>query len=96
MSEISETEAQYARWTSEHWERAESQGWNMFDYDGLGLWQLQRSDEAGVFETDGEAIDFVREMADRGDPTARLALDLDAFFEPLIYPEKAVTAGPRL
>jgi len=94
MSDISEAEAQYVRWTQEHSDAAVAQGWDLFDYDTRGLWQLQRHDEAGVFETDDEAIEFVREMADRGDPVARLALDLDAFFEPLIYPEKAPSTWP--
>jgi len=90
MTEPTGTEIvdQFYRWTSEHSRLAVSQGWDMFDYDCSGMLQLQRSDEEGVFATDQEAIDFVKQQAERGDETAKLALELDAFFEPLIYQER--------
>jgi len=79
---------QFYRWTSEHSRQAVSQGYDMFDYDCSGMLQLQRSDEEGVFATDDEAISFVKGLAERGDETAKLALELDAYFEPLIYQER--------
>jgi len=89
---------QFYLWTGEHSRQAVSQGWDMFDYDCSGMLQLQRSDEEGVFASDDEAIAFVKVLAERGDETAKLAIELDAFFEPLIYQERQyqMDAAPEI
>lgn len=79
---------QAKRWTTEHSKRAVSQGWNMFDYDQTGALQIQRLDEADVFTSDDEALSYAKGRAERGDETAKLALELDAYFGPIIYPPK--------
>jgi hypothetical protein len=86
MSEFTnaETAAQFARWTKEHSLAAEREGWNMFDYDGMGLLQLECYSELGVFDGDDEALEHVRNRAEAGDGTARLALELEAYFQPII------------
>lgn len=40
---------------------AQAEGWGMFEVDGR--YQLQRDDEAGIFESDGDAILFVAAKA---------------------------------
>jgi hypothetical protein len=89
MASDAEIQENYSRWTDAHGVIARSQGWDMFDYDSRNLLQLQRLDLRAAFETDQDAIDFVTEKAAKGDATAKLALDLDAFFQPIIYPEMA-------
>jgi hypothetical protein len=91
----SEYPEQYNQWTAAHRAEAEKQGWNLFDYDSRGLLQIQRSDEAEIFNTDQEAVDFIKGLASNGDVTALLALELDAFFEPIIYPDQAAS-GPKM
>jgi hypothetical protein len=92
--ENTEYSEQYNQWTDAHSAEAEKQGWNLFDYDNRGLLQIQRSDEAEIFNTDQEAVDFITAEAGNGNETAKLALELDAFFEPIIYPEQ--TSGPKM
>jgi len=87
MSSQAEIDARYDSWTSDHETIARSQGWNMFDYNCMGLLQLQKCDDLGIFENDQEAIDFVTNRAAEGDETAILGLELDKFFEPIIYPK---------
>jgi hypothetical protein len=93
--ENSEYPQQYNRWTDADSAKAEVQGWNLFDYDNRGLLQIQRVDEAEAFNTDQEALDFIKDRASQDDETAKLALELDAFFEPIIYPEQAAS-GPKM
>jgi len=79
-----ETRKQLARWTNEHSIAASAEGWNMFDYNSMGLLEIERCDESDVFSTDQEAIDFIRLRASAGDPKAVLALELDHYFQPII------------
>lgn len=85
MTKGSELAEKFNSWTKEHRAKAQSEGWDLFNYDGRGLLQIQRIDELEVFESDGAAVDFVSKKADEGDKTAQLALELDHFFEPFIY-----------
>lgn len=96
MASQAEIKEQRDRWTDEHRAIAQSQGWDMFDYDGMGLLQIQRCDEAEIFGSDQEVIDLLQSKASSGDATATLALEIDKFFEPIIYPELAnqVEADP--
>lgn len=79
---------QYLRWKHTDANIAQSQGWDMFDYDCRGLLQIQRCDEAEAFESDAEAIAFVKTRADSGSTTAALAIELHEFFDPLIYADR--------
>ncbi len=38
-------------------------GWALFDYDRTGLMQIQRDDEADIFASDAEAVDYVKRRA---------------------------------
>jgi hypothetical protein len=93
MSQINE---QFARWTRQHEKAAMSQGWLMSNFDRRGLLQLQRYDDAEIFASDADALGFVRGKAAEGDATAALALELHAFFDPLIYPSDDACSKPRL
>jgi hypothetical protein len=44
---------------------ADAEGWGLFDVDSLGVGhlQIQRDDEADIFESDDAAIEFVRRVA---------------------------------
>lgn len=64
-----------AEWTIEHGEEAESQGWNIFESDERGL-EIQRDDEAGIFDTDEDAVKYVERQAARGNECAASALRL--------------------
>lgn len=77
---------QFVRWTETHAKAAQKQGWDMFDYDCRGLLQIQKSDEAEIFASDAEAAEFVGVQAESGDETARLAIELNSFFDRHIYP----------
>lgn len=94
-----ETRAQNARWTDEMDAAATAEGWSMFDYDCMGLREIERCDESGVFESDLDALAFVEKQAAAGDPKAVLALELDAYFQPIINRVReanaALNARPR-
>ncbi|NTF23589.1 hypothetical protein G6L37_35030 [Agrobacterium rubi] len=77
---------QYDRWTGEHAQAAQKQGWDMFDYDCRGLLQIQRCDMDEAFATDADAVEFVGIQAADGNPTAMLAVELNSFFDRHIYP----------
>ncbi len=83
---------QYDRWTRAHQDEACKAGWGLFDYDGSGLLQLQKLDEADNFECDEDAINHVKTLAAQGNETARLAIELHNFFDPLIYPDETPSA----
>jgi hypothetical protein len=89
MVSQAEIKEQWDRWTEDHRAIAQAEGWDMFDYDCRGLLQIQRCDEAEVFGSDQEVIDLLETKASSGDATAILALEIDKFFEPIIYPELA-------
>jgi hypothetical protein len=77
------------RWTAKHQAVALSQGWDLFDYDGLGFLQLQKVDGARVFLSDAGAYAHVEAEAAKGCKTAALALELDTYFSGLIYARTA-------
>lgn len=92
MQVTEEQLVQSARWTKDHSKAAADAGWDMFRYDDLDMLQLQRCDEKEIFPSDMEAIDFVKQKAAAGDEIAQLALELDAYFEPVI---DALRSAPR-
>ncbi|WP_321966977.1 hypothetical protein [Burkholderia cepacia] len=61
-------------WTSKDASIADAQGWGLFDSYGHGELQLQRCDEASVFEDDTAAAKHVQSLADRGDNLAIRAI----------------------
>ncbi|HEP6430584.1 TPA: hypothetical protein VDB83_004907 [Burkholderia cenocepacia] len=63
-------------WTSEDCAIADKQGWNLFDVDGSGYLEIQRDDEAQVFESDDDALAYVREQAQGGCPVALKAMGI--------------------
>jgi hypothetical protein len=46
-------------WTAADSATATAEGWDLFDYDGTGLRQIQRDDGADLFESDDAAISHV-------------------------------------
>ncbi|MDR5799079.1 MULTISPECIES: hypothetical protein [Caballeronia] len=63
------------KWTKEDSAVADAGGWGLFESLGNSLeLQLQRCDEAAVFENDEAVATHVQTMADRGDPVAIRAI----------------------
>ncbi len=64
---------------------AESQqGWNLFDFDNTGLLHIERDDAAQIFESDADAVEHVRFLAESGDQKARHAIQLHDLNQPKI------------
>jgi hypothetical protein len=54
----------WERWTKQHSEEANYQGWNVFAVEGnRHNLEIQRVDELEVFDSDQDALDFVRAWA---------------------------------
>lgn len=70
-----ETDLKEYKWTKEDSAAADAGGWGLFESLGNSLeLQLQRCDEAAVFENDEAVATHVQTMADRGDPVAIRAI----------------------
>lgn len=95
MATTDEMSVQYKLWTSDMAESVQPQGWDLFDYDNRGMLQIQKDDEMEIFATDSDAIEFVKGRAAEGDETAKLALSLHNFFDPIIYPEAPTVEEER-
>lgn len=80
-----EDKAQAKRWTPEHALKAGAQGWDMFDYDQTGALQIQSIDDSDKFANDDEALAHIAQRARKGDELCQLAMELDRYFEPIIY-----------
>lgn len=52
------------------------EGWGLFDVDSTGYLEIQKSDEAGVFDDDDDAFSFVRRLAEAGSRLHSEALDI--------------------
>lgn len=66
---------------SDNWTRiqekiARAEGWCLSERDD-GLYQIQKLDDVGVFETDDAALDYVRMRARQGGFVHQRALRLD-------------------
>ena len=66
----------HRKWTKRDTTRSYSQGWGVFDYDGTGLLEICKLDEADDFGDDDGALRHVIERASLGQVTARKALAL--------------------
>lgn len=65
------------RWTKSQKDEATAQGWNVFAIDGnQANLAIQRDDEAEIFQSDNEALQFVIVQAKSGNMTCKTALDL--------------------
>jgi len=77
---------------------AQREGWKLYDNDGLGYLQIQRVDDAEVFDQDADAIDFVIAKASTS-AIHRHALTLHTGYAPMIEDhcraENARLAGER-
>lgn len=64
--------------------QAFSEGWGLFDVDtdACIYTDLQRLDDAGVFESDNQAVLFVKEQAHRGSRYHQRALELNGLSTP--------------
>lgn len=81
-----EDRAQAARWTADHFWHAAKQDWYLFDYDCTGALQIRCSDELDdKLNGDEEAIRIAKAQAAAGCEIAKLALELDLYFKPIIY-----------
>jgi hypothetical protein len=49
-------------------------GWEVIDWGGYGLLHIERDDDADIWDTDEQAVEFVRQLARRGEPDAIDAL----------------------
>lgn len=64
-------------WTDACQQQAFDQGWGIFAVDGNeDDLEIQRLDETMVFDSDGDAFEYVLSLARNGDPIAILALEL--------------------
>lgn len=63
-------------WTELFSDIAQKEGWDIFDSDHGP--EIERCDEAGIFASDQEAVDYVRSKAERGYVMYRIARDIDA------------------
>jgi hypothetical protein len=61
-------------WTVEDQKAAEVEGWSLFNHPHAP--EIQRDDEAAVFESDEAAIQFVLRLANAGRPYAQRAFAL--------------------
>jgi hypothetical protein len=50
-------------WTDANSQAASAEGWDVFDVDGTGYFEIQKVDEVELFDSDEEAINFVRMQA---------------------------------
>ena len=78
-------------WTSDNIDQAYAEGWNIFEASGSSLnedgempYQLQRDDEAAIFEDDTTAWHHVYNRANEGSELHRQAL---AFLQEFSTPE---------
>jgi len=71
-------------WSKEDSAAAQEQGWDLFatSSEGKGVSSIQRHDEAELFESDNQAVEFVRAQAAAGNPLAIKALRLDNELQP--------------
>jgi hypothetical protein len=63
------------KWTADDDAKAAVEGWNVFDAEGR--MEIQRIDELEMFESDAQAIDFIRERAVSGSELHQKALYID-------------------
>jgi len=63
------------------------EGWALFDYDSLGLFEIERDDDKDVFDSDDEAVAHVERMAESGSALHAWALVLHRGFAPMIDKE---------
>jgi hypothetical protein len=50
-------------WTDTNSEAASAEGWDIFDVDGRGYFEIQKIDEVELFDSDEAAVNFVRMQA---------------------------------
>lgn len=43
-----------------------AEGWDLFDYNGSGLMEIERDDEANIFADDASAVAYVETRAAEG------------------------------
>jgi hypothetical protein len=56
---------------------ARKEGWGLFDAEQMGIpLQIQRQDDLGVFETDDDAVKFVKSKAEEGSELHKKALEI--------------------
>lgn len=75
-------------WPRRFCKAACAQGWCIFNDT-----EIQRDDEAGVFDGDDDAIAYVRRQAKRGRPEAIRALEIHGGDEPVT--DHTRSYGPR-
>jgi hypothetical protein len=71
-------------WTPAYSQAALLSGWNLFP-SGAGYLQIQLVD-GSPFKSDRHLMAHLKKLAAQGDQRAVLALKIDDYFEPLIYP----------
>ncbi|MFA5152741.1 MAG: hypothetical protein WC554_09295 [Clostridia bacterium] len=65
------------RWTKPQYEYAKNQGWNIFAIDGdQDNLKIQKIDEQNIFDSDEDALNFVKTKANLGDMFCLAALEI--------------------
>jgi hypothetical protein len=59
-------------------------GWNLLDFDNTGLLPIEKDDAMRRFESDIEAVEYVRLLAARGNKRAQQAIQLHDLNQPRI------------
>jgi hypothetical protein len=68
-------------WPDRYSRLATREGWDIFDVDGAGYFEIQKDDCLEKFWSDDEAIDFVRAKAAAGSAVHRTALTIHEWYE---------------
>ena len=64
------------KWTKDMDKAAWAHGWGIFDLDHRGKLVIQRLDSMGMFDSDEEALAYVKEQAAKGGKLCQVALEI--------------------
>jgi hypothetical protein len=68
-------------WTDTDSHAASADGWDIFDVDGRGYFEIQKIDEVELFDSDEEALNFVRmQAADSASAVYQAALTIHDWY----------------
>jgi hypothetical protein len=68
-------------WSDANSAAASLEGWDVFDVDGRGYFEIQKVDDLNVFESDEDAVEHVRrKAATSSEEYYRVALEIHDWF----------------